>query len=65
MELMIGDKLKKLRRNKDLTQEEVAAHIGISYQSTRYKDKILKILNILFDGNESDLIAKIRKKASK
>ncbi|MBQ3049909.1 MAG: helix-turn-helix transcriptional regulator [Oscillospiraceae bacterium] len=33
MGLMIGDKLKKLRRNRDLTQEEVAAHIGISYQA--------------------------------
>lgn len=33
MELMIGDKLKKLRRSKDLTQEEVAAHLGISYQA--------------------------------
>ena len=33
MELMIGDKLKKLRRNRDLIQEEVAAHIGISYQA--------------------------------
>ena len=33
MDLMIGDKLKKLRRNRDLTQEEVAAHIGISYQA--------------------------------
>ena len=33
MELMIGDKLKNLRRNRDLTQEEVATHIGISYQA--------------------------------
>ena len=33
MELMIGEKLKKLRRNRDLTQEEVATHIGISYQA--------------------------------
>lgn len=33
MELMIGEKLKKLRRSRDLTQEEVAAHIGISYQA--------------------------------
>ncbi len=33
MELMIGEKVKKLRRNKDLTQEELAAHIGISYQA--------------------------------
>ncbi len=33
MELMIGDKLKKLRRNRDLTQEEVATHLGISFQA--------------------------------
>ena len=33
MELMIGEKLKKLRRNRDLTQEEVANHIGISFQA--------------------------------
>ena len=33
MELMIGNKLKELRRNRDLTQEEVATHIGISYQA--------------------------------
>lgn len=33
MELMIGNKLKKLRRDKDLTQEEVATHLGISYQA--------------------------------
>ena len=39
MELMIGDKLKKLRRNRDLTQEEVAAHIGISYQAISKWDR--------------------------
>ena len=33
MELMIGEKLKKLRRSRDLTQEEVATHLGISYQA--------------------------------
>ena len=33
MELMIGEKLKKLRRTRDLTQEEVATHLGISYQA--------------------------------
>ena len=33
MELMIGDKLKKLRRDRDLTQEEVATHLGISLQA--------------------------------
>lgn len=33
MELMIGEKLKKLRRSRDLTQEEVAVHLGISFQA--------------------------------
>lgn len=33
MELHIGQKLKKFRRDKDLTQEEVAKHLGISFQS--------------------------------
>ncbi len=33
MELMIGNKLKELRRSRDLTQEEVAAHLGISFQA--------------------------------
>lgn len=33
MELMIGEKLKKLRHSRDLTQEEVATHLGISYQA--------------------------------
>lgn len=33
MELKMGEKLKKLRRSRDLTQEEVAAHLGISYQA--------------------------------
>lgn len=33
MELMIGGKLKKLRRDRDLTQEEVATHLGVSFQA--------------------------------
>ena len=33
MELMIGNTLKRLRRDRDLTQEEVATHIGISCQA--------------------------------
>lgn len=33
MELILGDKLKKLRRDRDLTQEEVATHLGISFQA--------------------------------
>lgn len=33
MELMIGEKIKELRRSRDLTQEEVATHLGISYQA--------------------------------
>lgn len=33
MELLIANKLKCLRRGRDLTQEEVAAHLGISFQA--------------------------------
>ncbi len=33
MNLTIGEKIKKLRRERDLTQEEVAAHMGISFQA--------------------------------
>ena len=30
-----------------------------------HKEKIIKILDILFEGNESDFISRIRRKASK
>lgn len=33
MELTIGKKLKNLRRERELTQEELAAHLGISFQA--------------------------------
>ena len=33
MELSIGETIRRLRRQKDLTQEEVAAHLGVSFQS--------------------------------
>ncbi|MBO5046779.1 MAG: helix-turn-helix transcriptional regulator [Clostridia bacterium] len=33
MKLFIGETLKKLRRERDLTQEELASHIGISFQA--------------------------------
>lgn len=33
MDLNIGEIIKRLRRERDLTQEEVAAHLGVSYQS--------------------------------
>ncbi len=33
MELSIGKNIKKLRQERDLTQEELAAHIGISFQA--------------------------------
>ncbi|MDO5399913.1 MAG: helix-turn-helix transcriptional regulator [Eubacteriales bacterium] len=33
MNLKIGETIKALRRQRDLTQEEVAAHLGISFQS--------------------------------
>lgn len=33
MDLRIGENIRRLRRLRDLTQEEVAAHLGISFQS--------------------------------
>lgn len=33
MNLLIGKNIKRLRRERDLTQEEVATHLGISFQS--------------------------------
>ena len=33
MDLLIGKKIKQMRRERDLTQEEVAAHLGVSFQS--------------------------------
>ena len=33
MELLIGENIKRMRRERDLTQEEMAAHLGISFQS--------------------------------
>ena len=33
MDLLIGENIRRLRRQRDLTQEEVAAHLGISSQS--------------------------------
>jgi len=32
---------------------------------THYKNKIIKMLDVLFDGDESDFIVRIRNKASK
>lgn len=33
MDLLIGETIKRLRRERNLTQEETAAHLGISFQS--------------------------------
>lgn len=33
MELLIGANIRRLRRERNLTQEEVAAHLGVSFQS--------------------------------
>ena len=33
MTLLIGENIKRLRRERNLTQEEMAAHLGISFQS--------------------------------
>ena len=33
MHLLIGENIKRMRRERDLTQEEMATHLGISFQS--------------------------------
>lgn len=33
MNLLIGENIRRLRRERGLTQEEAAAHLGISFQS--------------------------------
>ena len=33
MELLIGETIRRLRRERELTQEEMAAHLGVSFQS--------------------------------
>ena len=33
MNLLIGENIKRMRRKRNLTQEEMAAHLGISFQS--------------------------------
>ncbi len=33
MKLLIGENIKRMRRERDLTQEEIASHLGISFQS--------------------------------
>ena len=33
MNLLIGKNIKRIRRERNLTQEEVATHLGISFQS--------------------------------
>ena len=33
MKLFIGENIKRMRRERGLTQEEIASHLGISFQS--------------------------------
>lgn len=33
MNLLIGENIKRMRRERNLTQEEMSAHLGISFQS--------------------------------
>ena len=64
MNLMIGENLKRLRRRRNLTQEEVAAHLGISFQAISkwergdgYPDiTMLPALAHYFDVTVDDLI---------
>ena len=39
--------------------------ISETENAPQYKEKIIKILDVLFEGNESDFIVGIRNKASK
>lgn len=64
MELHIGQNIRRLRRERNLTQEEVAAHLGISFQSISkwergdgYPDiTMLPALAHYFDVNVDDLL---------
>lgn len=54
MNLLIGENIRRMRRERNLTQEETEA-------APEYLDKADQILDILFDGEESDFIKSIRK----
>ena len=45
-ELLIGQRIKKFRKKKDLTQEEMAGHLNISFQ-TISNGKGVKVIPIL------------------
>ena len=48
MELSIGTKLRTLRRGRDLTQEEVAAHLSVlAEEDASWNDRLEKILDLL------------------
>lgn len=68
MELHIGQKLKKFRRDKDLTQEEVAKHLGISFQSISKWERLPKSMstcaNLLRFRNKLYITPRIRRSAA-
>ena len=54
MKLNIGKRIKELRRSKDITQEEFAEHLGVSYQSvSRWENSVcypdMELLPIMAD----------------
>lgn len=63
MELQIGKALRRLRRERNLTQEEVAAHLGISFQAVSKWERgdglpdiaILPAISRYFDVSLDDL----------
>ena len=75
MNLLIGENIRRLRREKDLTQEEVAAHLGISFQSVSkwergegYPDITMLPALANYFGTSVDILlgtSEIEKKASK
>ena len=69
MELMIAEKIRRFRREKDVTQEQMAQAIGVSAQSvskwecgeTIPNTETLKLLSKLFDVSINTLLGSPRK----
>ena len=50
MDLLIGEKIKRIRRERDLTQEEAAAHLGEVRGGRQAKSQLLGAVTDRFAG---------------